>query len=96
MNLLEMNVVFKGLAKREGGEFTNERGQKVTYDESYLLKFDEEVNGDVFERRLKFPITNKQLANKLKDLDIYSKIVLICDVQLYTSSAKIVPVDLGE
>lgn len=96
MNLLEMNVVFKGLAKREGGEFTNERGQKVTYDESYLLKFDEEVNGEVFERRLKFPITNKQLANKLKDLDIYSKIVLICDVQLYTSSAKIVPVDLGE
>lgn len=96
MNLLEMNVVFKGLAKREGGEFTNDRGQKVTYDESYLLKFDEEVNGEVFERRLKFPITNKQLANKLKDLDIYSKIVLICDVQLYTSSAKIVPVDLGE
>lgn len=96
MNLLEMNVVFKGLAKREGGEFTNDRGQKVTYDESYLLKFDEEVNGEVFERRLKFPITNKQLANKLKDLDIYSKIVLICDVQLYASSAKIVPVDLGE
>lgn len=96
MNLLEMDVIFKGLSKREGGEFTNERGQKVTYDDSYVLKFDEDINGEAFERRLKFPITNKELAKKLKDLQTYSRIKLICDVQLYTSSAKLVPVDLGE
>ena len=41
-------------------------------------------------------VSNTFKKIKLKDLDIYSKIVLICDVQLYTSSAKIVPVDLGE
>lgn len=96
MNLLEIDVIYKGLSKRDGGQFTNEKGQQVTYDDSYILKFDEEVNGEVFERKLKFPFTNKELANKLRKLEIYSKIKLICDVQLYTSSAKIVPVDMGE
>ncbi len=96
MNLLEMDVVYKGLSKREGGEFTNEKGQKVEYNDSFVLKFDEEVNGEVFERRLKFPVTNKELARKLRELEVYSKIKLICDVQLYTSSAKIVPVELGD
>ena len=96
MNLLELDVVFKGLSKREGGEFINDKGQKVTYDDSYVLKIDEEVDGEAFERRLKFPITNKQLAQNLKNLEIYSKIKLICDVQLYTSSAKIIPIELGE
>lgn len=96
MNLLEIDVVFKGLSRREGGQFTNDKGQQVTYDDSYVLKFDEEVNGEVYERRLKFPTTNKELASKLKELKVYSKIKLICDVQLYTSSAKIVPIDLGE
>lgn len=96
MNLLEMDVIFKGLSKREGGHFTNEKGQDVTYDDSYVLKIDEVINGEGFERRLKFPVSNKELANKLRDLETYSNIKLICDVQLYASSAKIVPVDLGE
>ena len=32
-----------------------------------VLKFDEEVNGEVYERRLKFPTTNKELLASLKN-----------------------------
>lgn len=94
MNLLELNVVFKGVSKRDGGEFINDKGVKISYDPSYILKFDEDVNGDIVERRLKFPVTNKTLYNKLNPLEPYSKIILVCDVQLYTGNAKVLPIDI--
>lgn len=94
MNLLEINAVFKGVSKRDGGEFTNDKGEKISYDPAYVLKFDEDVNGEILERRLKFPLTNKTLYNKLSPLESYSKITLVCDVQLFSGNAKVTPVDL--
>ena len=44
--------VFRGLGKKEGGEFINERGIKVKYDASYVLKLDEEIDGKAYERKL--------------------------------------------
>ena len=41
---------FKGLVKREGGSFTNDRGQEITYKESYLLKVDESTENGIYER----------------------------------------------
>lgn len=94
MNKLELSVVYKGVSKREGGEFTNEKGQVIKYEPSYVLKFDEEVNGEILERRLKFPVTNKTLFNKLSSIEAYSKVLLVCDVQLFTGNAKVTPIDL--
>lgn len=94
MNLLKLNVVFKGVSKRDGGEFTNDKGEVIKYDPSFIIKFDEDVNGEIIERRLKFPITNKALEHKLKEVEAYSKIVLLCDVQLYSANAKVLPIDM--
>lgn len=94
MNLLDLNVVFKSVSKREGGDFVNDKGEKISYEPSYVVKFDEDVNGEILERRLKFPLTNKNLFNKLKDLDAYSKITLVCDIQLFTGNAKVLPIDM--
>ena len=94
MNLLKIEGVFKGVNKRDGGEFTNDKGQIVQYDPSYVVKFDENINGEIQERRLKFPITNKALYHKLSELDPYSKFTLLCDVQLFSANAKVLPMDM--
>ena len=94
MNLVDLSVVYKSVSKKDGGEFINDKGEKIQYDPSYVVKFDEEVNGEIQERRLKFPLSNKTLYGKLSELSPYSKITLVCDVQLFTGNAKILPVDI--
>jgi len=94
MNSLDLNVVYKGVSKRDGGEFTNDKGEVISYEPAYVVKFDEDVSGEIKERRLKFPITNKNLYNKLKEIEAYSKICLVCNVELFTGNAKVTPVDI--
>lgn len=84
--------VFKGLEKRDGGEFLNDKGQKVSYKEAYVLKVDEIVDGSINERKLKVDTGNTSLIDSLKKLKPYDKIELECDVVLYNNSAKVVPV----
>lgn len=84
--------VFKGLDKRAGGEFLNDKGQKVSYNEAYVLKVDEVVDGSINERKLKIDTANTSLIDNLKKLKPYDKIELECDVVLYNNSAKVVPV----
>lgn len=86
--------VFKGLEKRDGGEFTNERGQNVKYGESYVLKVDEVLEDSINERKLKVDPKNIALVDSLKKLKPYDKIELECDIQLYQNSAKVVPVSI--
>ena len=96
-NLFNLECVFKGVSKRDGGEFTNDKNVVVKYDPAYVIKLDEQLEtGDVVERRLKFPITNKTLYNKLSELDVYSKITLVCKVELYNGNAKVLPIDIEE
>lgn len=94
MNLLKIDGVFKGVSKRDEGEFTNDKGQIIKYDSSYVVKFDEDVEGEITERRLKFPTSNKALYNKLKELAPYSKFVLVCKVDLFVGNAKVTPTDV--
>ena len=60
--------VFKGLDKRAGGEFLNDKGQKVSYNEAYVLKVDELVDGSINERKLKIDTANTSLIDNLKKL----------------------------
>ena len=84
--------VFKGLDKRDGGKFLNDKGQEISYSDAYVLKVDEVKDGDISERKLKIDANNTFLIDELKKLKAYDKIELECDILLYQNSAKVVPV----
>lgn len=87
-------VIYKGIEKREGGVFKNDKGQEINYNSSYVIKFDEVVNGKIDERKLKFPEANTVLEHKFKELEPYTKVKIFCDVVLSNSSCKLVPIDV--
>ena len=86
--------VYKSLEKRDGGEFTNSSGQNIKYEDSYVLKIDENVDGSINERKLKVDKNNIGLINQLKDVKPYSEIELECEVHLYQNSCKLIPIRL--
>ena len=86
--------VFKSVDKREGGSFTNDKGQAVNYDMAYVLKVDELTQNGIFERKLKIDKANSVLLNKLQNIKPYDKINLVCDVVLYGANARVIPIDL--
>lgn len=87
-------VIYKGIEKRDGGTFRNAQGQDINYDSSYVVKFDEMKDGKIDERKLKFPASNASLYEKFKNVEAYTKISLVCDVQIGQSACKLIPVDM--
>lgn len=90
----EGEFVFKGIETKEGGEFTNERGQVIKYSPTNQIKLDEIRGTKTEERTFKFPVENKQLAEKFKSLRLYENIVVAFNIELYKTSVKLVPIDL--
>lgn len=88
------DFIFKGLEKRDGGEFTNQRGQVIKYGDSYILKVDEKTEKGIYERKLKIDITNSTLIGKLQKVADYAPIRLSCDVKFYNNSVSVIPIDL--
>lgn len=86
--------IFKSLERKDGGKFTNERGQEINYDASYQLKVDENKDGIINERKLKISQKNDILIQKLMKKNPYDSIELLCDIEFYGSVAKVIPVDL--
>lgn len=86
-------VVFKGVEEREGGSFTNDKGQKINYDKSYVVRFDEEIDGNVVEKKVKFKGSNVQLFSRFKALKVYDKINITFEVSIQNSGCKIEVVD---
>ena len=86
--------IFKCLERKEGGKFLNDKGQEINYGSSYQLRVDENNDGVISERKLKIPETNNVLVQKLMKKNPYDSIELLCDIQLYNSMAKVIPVDL--
>lgn len=87
------SVIFKSVEERAGGTFTNERGQSINYDKSYLVRFDEEVDGVISERKVKFKGNNAPLFTKFKGLKPYDKINLVFEVTIQNSGCKLEIVD---
>lgn len=90
----EGEFIFRGIETREGGEFTNDRGQLIKFSPSYQIKLDEVVGTKTEERTFKFPIENKELAEKFRRLKIYEDILIQFKVDLYKSSVKLIPIDV--
>lgn len=89
-------LIFKGIEKREGGEFTNEKGQKIKYDSSYVLKADEQTDNGIYERRFKIPSTNSVLVDLLKAKKPYEEIIVNFDIQMYGNNVRVVPIGLAD
>lgn len=91
----EGNVVFKSIEKREGGNFKGSSGEMLSYPAAYVVKFDENIDGNISERKAKFPDTNVALYTKFKTLDPYTKINLIGNVLFQNSGCKLEIVDFN-
>lgn len=87
-------VVYKGIEKRDGGVFKGSDGREIKYDSSYVVKFDENNNGKIDERKVKFPASNTYLYNKFASVKAYTEILLECEVVLSNNACKLVPINL--
>ena len=87
-------VVYKGIEKRDGGVFKGSDGREIKYDSSYVVKFDENINGIINERKVKFPASNTYLYNKFASIKAYTEVVLECDVVLSQNNCKLVPINV--
>lgn len=82
---------FKGLTKRDGGEFKNSNGDVIKYKESYSLKVDEQTENGIFERQFKIAI-DSPLVNDLSGYELYDNITIYFDVKIYGSRITVIPV----
>ena len=89
-------VVYKGIEKRDGGTFKNAQGQDIKYDSSYVVKFDENMNNQINERKVKFPASNTYLYEKFSKFKPYTEVLLTCNIQLSNNACKLVPIDVGD
>ena len=88
---------FKSIEKREGGEFVNERGQKIKYDGKYVIKLDEQSeDGKINDRRFSIDKKDTDLINQFKSLPTYSDVKIEFDVRIFNSQVRLVPVKLLE
>lgn len=87
-------VVYKGIEKRDGGIFKGTDGREIKYDASYVVKFDENINGQINERKVKFPASNTYLYNKFVGIKAYTEVFLECDVVLSANNCKLVPINV--
>lgn len=85
---------FKSIEKREGGEFTNDKGQLIRYESLYVIKVDEQTENGIYERRFKISSSDNVLVSKIQRLSAYDDIEMTFDIQFYGNSTKVVPTDI--
>ena len=92
--ICEGNFVYKGIEKRDGGEFENDKGQLIKFDSCYQVTVDEIQDGKAEERKFKFPIKYSSLYEQFKSLKLYQSVIISFDVELYKTNVKLVPTDV--
>lgn len=90
----EGKYVFKSIKTRDGGEFTNDKGQKVKYKPSYIVSVDDIQGADILARQFKFSEDNNELASKFKNINPYEDIIISFDVEIYNNNVRLVPTDV--
>lgn len=84
---------FKELVKKDGGKFTNAKGDEIEYKPSYSLKVDEVTENGIFERVFKIAL-DSPLVEKLQNVKPYTDISLEFDINLYNNSVRLIPLDI--
>ena len=88
-------VVYKGIEERKGGVFKNDKGQDIKYDNAYVVRFDEVVEGNAIERKVKFDGKNISIYSKFRALKIYDKINVVFDVSIQNTGCKLTILDFN-
>lgn len=88
------NFKFKGLQKRDGGVFKNNKGEEIQYKESYVIKADEETENGIYERQFKIAI-DSPLVKVLEGLEVYDDIEIEFDVKIYGSRISVTPTSVN-
>ena len=86
--------IYRGIERRDGGNFINDKGDTISYKPSYRVKVDEVLPNGVFERVLKVAEENTQLINNFQLLDNYQRILITFDVAFYATKVSLVPEDV--
>lgn len=87
-------VIYKGIEKRDGGSFKDASGRDINYESAYVVKFDENKDGKINERKAKFPSSNTYLYNKFVGIKAYTEVLLEFDVILTNNSCRLVPINV--
>lgn len=86
--------IFRGIERRDGGNFINDKGETISYKPSYKLKVDEQTENGLIERIFKISEEQTQLINVFQTLDNYSKIIILFDITFYGTKINLVPEDV--
>lgn len=86
--------VFKSIQSKEGGTFTNQQGQPITYKPSYEIKFDDIVDNVPTERKIKIPEEELDLIDKIKKLKPYTRNLFTFDVSFNSKGTSLKLLDI--
>ena len=86
--------IFRGIERRDGGNFINDKGETISYKPSYKLKVDEQTENGLIERIFKISEEQTQLINVFQTLDNYSKIIILFDITFFGTKINLVPEDV--
>lgn len=86
------DFVFKGVKRKDKGEFINDDGKRIEYPAKFQIKVDEIVDGEASERLFNFGEENVDLYAQLSKISCYTKVCLHFDVKLYVNASRLVPI----
>lgn len=85
---------YKGIEKKDAGEFVDKNGVLIKYDAKYVIKVDEICNNVVCDTFFKVPIESP-IIPILSAKEIYSDLVLELEIQFFKNGTfKITPINV--
>lgn len=87
------NFVFKELNYVKAGVFKNDKGEEISYKDSYKLKVDEVTNNGINERIFKIDPSNTNLVNTLKSFRAYQNISIEFDLEIFANGCRLKPLN---
>ncbi len=79
----ELEAKYKGIRERKAGSFTSKQGNVINYPDSYMLIFDQIIDG--LPKQCEIKITKEIALNLAKNLNIYDNIVIKFSIIYYTA-----------
>lgn len=81
--------MYKSIEAREGGKFTNDKGQEINYDACYQLNCDDLETNSV---KFKVLTKDKELVETFRSFKPYTKVKIDFDIVIKNNNCKIIPI----